>query len=70
MTAVRPLLRGIEMAPALLQARMASRVWAKGCHPDEFVLALPLLIPALVVCAFGEWVGCLAGPGNALHKVE
>jgi hypothetical protein len=31
---------------------------------------LPLLIVALIVYALGEWVGYLAGPGDALSKVE
>jgi hypothetical protein len=58
------------LVPAILLSRMALRIWQKRCHVDKFVLTLPLLIPALVVYAAGEWVGYLAGPGDALLKVE
>ncbi|MFN2431809.1 MAG: glycosyltransferase family 2 protein [Gemmatimonadota bacterium] len=56
--------------PALLLARMAGRVWRKRCHVDRFVLALPLFVPALAAFVAGEWIGYLAGPGDALSKVE
>jgi hypothetical protein len=56
--------------PVLLLARMASRVFAKKCHPDKFLLSLPLLIPALTSYVVGEWMGYAFGPGQALLKVE
>jgi len=37
---------------------------------DKFVKALPLVIPALFVYVCGETMGYLAGPGDALMKVE
>jgi glycosyltransferase involved in cell wall biosynthesis len=58
------------LVPGVLLARMAARVWEKHCHVEKFALSLPLLIPALTVYAAGEWVGYLAGPGDALSKVE
>lgn len=56
--------------PAILLARIGARVWQKRCHVEKFAMALPLLIPALMVYAFGEWVGYLVGPGDALLQVE
>jgi glycosyltransferase involved in cell wall biosynthesis len=56
--------------PFLLLARMAGRVWRKRCRPGKFAQALPLLIPVLIVYVAGELAGYLAGPGDALLKVE
>jgi hypothetical protein len=56
--------------PFLLLARIAMRVWRKRCHVDRFLLSVPLLVPALAVYVAGEWMGYLAGPGDALSKVE
>jgi glycosyltransferase involved in cell wall biosynthesis len=56
--------------PLLLLARIGSRVFAKKCHPDKFLLSLPLLIPALASYVVGEWVGYAFGPGQALLEVE
>jgi len=58
------------VVPFLLLARMAQRVWRQHCHFEKFVQSLPLLIPALIVYVAGEFVGYLAGPGDALLKVE
>jgi glycosyltransferase involved in cell wall biosynthesis len=58
------------LLPFLLLARMAQRVSRQHCHVDKFVQSLPLLIPALFVYVAGEFVGYLAGPGDALLKVE
>lgn len=58
------------LVPAILSGRMAWRIWQKRCHVGKFVRSLPLLIPALAVFVAGEWVGYLAGPGDALSKVE
>jgi glycosyltransferase involved in cell wall biosynthesis len=58
------------VVPFLLLARMAERVWRQQCHFDKFLQSLPLLIPALFVYVAGEFVGYLAGPGDALLKVE
>jgi glycosyltransferase involved in cell wall biosynthesis len=60
-------------APAVLTvliARIAGRVRAKSCHPDKFLLSLPLLIPALGSYVVGEWMGYAFGPGRALLQVE
>ena len=58
------------LVPAILLARMAWHVWQKRCHVGKFVRSFPLLIPALMVFVAGEWIGYLAGPGDALSKVE
>lgn len=63
-------LLGAPLIPAVLLARIAARVWRKRCRVRQFVLCLPLMVPALVVLVAGEWVGCLLGPGDALSKVE
>ena len=56
--------------PFVLLARMGSRVLAKKCHPGKFLLCLPLLIPAMTIYVFGEWMGYAFGPGDALMEVE
>jgi glycosyltransferase involved in cell wall biosynthesis len=58
------------LVPFLLLARMAQRVWRQHCHFEKFTQALPLLIPVLIVYVAGEVVGYLAGPKDALLKVE
>ncbi len=63
-------LAAAPVVPFVLLARMTRRIWNKHCHVEKFALSLPLLIPALTVYAAGEWVGYLAGPGDALSKVE
>ncbi len=56
--------------PLLLLSRIASRVFAKKCHPNKFLLSLPLLIPAMTSYVAGEWMGYAFGPGRALMEVE
>jgi glycosyltransferase involved in cell wall biosynthesis len=56
--------------PFLLLARMAKRVLDKNCRMGKFAQSVPLLLPALFVYVAGEFVGYLAGPGEALSKVE
>jgi glycosyltransferase involved in cell wall biosynthesis len=58
------------LVPFLLLSRMAQRVLRQRCHFGKFAQSLPLLIPALMVYVAGEFVGYLAGPGDALLKVE
>jgi hypothetical protein len=58
------------LLPFLLMARMFLRVRNKHCHMDKFILSLPLLVPVLIVYVAGEFMGYLAGPGDALLKVE
>ena len=58
------------LVPFLLLARMAQRVFRKHCRVEKFAQVLPLLIPVLFVYVAGEFVGYLAGPGDALLKVE
>lgn len=61
---------GAPLIPAMLLARMALKVFQKGCRARQFILTLPLIVPALIVLVAGEWVGYLLGPGDALSKVE
>ena len=56
--------------PLLLLSRIASRVFAKKCYPNKFLLSLPLLIPAMTSYVAGEWMGYAFGPGRALMEVE
>ena len=58
------------LIPFLLLARIAQRVWRRQCRLGKFAQALPLIVPALLVYVAGEFVGYLAGPGDALLKVE
>ncbi|HEY7339054.1 MAG TPA: glycosyltransferase [Bryobacteraceae bacterium] len=58
------------LVPFLLLARIGKRVKERGRHLDKFAKALPLLIPPLFVYVGGEFMGYLAGPGDALLKVE
>lgn len=58
------------IVPFLLFSRMTKRVLSKQCRVDKYIRTFPLLFPALTVYVAGEWVGYLAGPGDALTKVE
>ena len=58
------------LLPFLLLARMARRVFDRHCRVAKFAQSVPLLLPALFVYVAGEFVGYLAGPGDALSKVE
>jgi glycosyltransferase involved in cell wall biosynthesis len=58
------------LLPFLLLARMTQRVVRQRCRVEKFAQTLPLLIPVLMVYVAGECVGYLAGPGDALLKVE
>ena len=58
------------VVPFLLLARIASRVFGKSCHRGEFLLCLPLLVPAMASYVVGEWMGYAFGPGHALMEVE
>lgn len=58
------------IVPFLLWMRMTRRVLARNCHVPKFLQICPLLVPVLTVYVAGEFVGYLAGPGDALLKVE
>jgi hypothetical protein len=58
------------IVPFILFLRMAQRISAKGGVTDKFLLAAPLILPALFVYVAGEWMGYAAGPGDALYRVE
>lgn len=56
--------------PFLLLARIATRVTASGKLLGRFLVALPLLVPVAIAYVWGEWLGYLVGPGDALERVE
>jgi glycosyltransferase involved in cell wall biosynthesis len=56
--------------PALLLARTAQRVFSKGRRIGRFLQAIPLMVPVACVYVWGEWLGYLSGPGDALERVE
>ena len=58
------------LVPFMMLARISSIVLRKGRRIPQFLATLPLLTVALVVMVAGEWLGCVAGPGDALAKVE
>ena len=58
------------LMPFLLLGRIALRVLQSGHRPGRFAAALPLLFPALCAYAWGEFLGYLVGPGDALERVE
>lgn len=58
------------VVPFMMLARIGAIVLRKGRRIPQFLATLPLLSVALVVMVAGEWLGCVAGPGDALAKVE
>jgi hypothetical protein len=58
------------LVPFMMLARISGIVLRKGRRIPQFLATLPLLSVALVVMVAGEWLGCVAGPGDALAKVE
>jgi hypothetical protein len=56
--------------PILLLMRIASRAFASGQRIPQFLKSLPLLVPVAVTYVWGEWLGYLLGPGDALERVE
>jgi glycosyltransferase involved in cell wall biosynthesis len=56
--------------PALLLLRITRCVVAKRRNLREFLLGLPAIILFVLAWAAGEMVGCVAGPGDSLARVE
>jgi len=56
--------------PFFLLARMGQRVFSKGRLRGRFLSTVPLLVPAVVAYAWGEFLGYLVGAGDALEHVE
>ena len=56
--------------PLFLCARVTRRVLAQKRLLGAYVESLPLLVPAWIAYAWGEWLGYLVGPGHALEEVE
>jgi glycosyltransferase involved in cell wall biosynthesis len=56
--------------PLLLLARIARRVFKSSHRIGKFFVAFPLLIAVAIAYVWGEWLGYLTGPGDALERVE
>jgi hypothetical protein len=56
--------------PLFLFARVTKRVLERKNYLLCYIPTLPLLIPAWCCYAYGEWLGYLIGPGDALGEVE
>lgn len=56
--------------PLLLLLRIGARVVASGRRVPQLLKALPLLVPVAAAYVWGEWLGYLLGPGDALERVE
>lgn len=56
--------------PLFLFARVTRRVLERKRLLGRYVATLPLLVPAWIAYAWGEWLGYLFGPGDALEEVE
>jgi len=58
------------VVPFFLLGRITYRVLRNGHRIEKYLLTLPLMIPVLVAYTWGEWIGYLAGVGDALERVE
>lgn len=56
--------------PFVLYARTTLRVMRSSAPFGKFIAASPLLFGALFAYVWGEWLGYLLGPGDALERVE
>ena len=63
-------LLGAPLFPAMLLARITHRVLQSGRHIGKLLRAMPLLVPVSLAYVWGEWLGYLLGPGDALERVE
>ncbi|HEY2805657.1 MAG TPA: glycosyltransferase [Gemmatimonadales bacterium] len=69
--AIRMLMGLLSLAlPPLLLARIVSRVYAVPGYRGQLLPALPLIALFTLSWAWGEAVGCWAGPGDALARVR
>ena len=56
--------------PPLLMFRIMKSVFKKKRLRAELISALPSLGTFAIIWAYGEMVGYVFGPGNALSKIE
>lgn len=56
--------------PLFLFGRVTRRVLGQDRHVGKYLATLPLLVPVWVAYAWGEWLGYVFGPGDALERVE
>lgn len=70
-TAVK-LARGVAslILPPVLLARIVRNAWADPGSRGDMVVSLPLLVFFVTVWAVGEFVGALAGSGDALGRIR
>jgi hypothetical protein len=61
---------GAPIFPMLLLARIGAKVASSDVPFGIFFRALPALVPAAAAYVWGEWLGYLLGPADALEKVE
>ena len=56
--------------PLFLFGRVTRRVLEQDRRVGKYLAALPLLVPVWVAYSWGEWLGYVLGPGDALERVE
>jgi hypothetical protein len=56
--------------PGLLLLRLSRNLLAKRQLLPELMRALPYLTVFVMIWAWGELVGFIAGPGDALSRIE
>jgi Glycosyl transferase family 2 len=62
---------GLTLAlPPLLLFRMTRNLLTKKPLIPDLIRALPYLTLFVIICAWGEFVGYIAGPGDALSRIE
>lgn len=58
------------LLPVLLLLRIANCVFRSRRRIGKFLVSCPLLVPVCIAYVWGEWLGYLLGPGDALERVE
>jgi hypothetical protein len=61
---------GSMALPPVLLVRILARAGAAARHGQASATSLPLLLAFVTAWAFGEMIGYLGGPGNALARVR
>jgi glycosyltransferase involved in cell wall biosynthesis len=61
---------GAPAFPLLLLGRIGGQVARSDVPFGRFIRVFPALIPAAIAYVWGEWLGYLLGPGEALGRVE
>jgi GT2 family glycosyltransferase len=61
---------GAPAFPLLLLGRIGSQVARSDVPLSRFARVFPAMVPAAAAYVWGEWMGFLLGPGDALEMVE